>query len=236
MTDCQLTQTTTGTRKRECKNCGVGFEYLVRQGGDKRHCSKQCRHEWSKKNKPPKSSWDKCECGTTVRSSSDSQCNRCYTLSRKEKAGVCHVHKCKDPATRVGEKLCEKHYYRKRRTGTTDTRALIGWYKDGHGYIHKWEPEHPLSKKSGYVSEHRRVVYNQTGAGSKDCYWCGKSMEWGSLHIDHIDENKENNGIENLAISCAQCNTARSAMLRLIRRSRVEVRDILKAEIRQAFT
>lgn len=234
-TDTLSTQTTPGIRERICKSCGIGFSYPIGPGRDRLHCSDECRESWKKKNQKPRDQWPRCECGTIVRQISAKTCNKCYTSALKKRAGKCLVHKCREPATRKGPGLCEKHYYRKRRTGTTDDREVIGWYKDGHGYVHSRNKSHPLAKKSGYVAEHRMVLFNAIGEGEHPCYWCGIKVGWEVMHVDHVDEDKTNNELGNLVPSCASCNKARGAMLHLLRRIKPEVREEVMMSITKAI-
>lgn len=57
--------------------------------------------------------------------------------------------------------------------------------------------------------EHRYNYYERYGKGPFKCNWCEKSVCWDDLHIDHVDDNKENNEISNLVASCPQCNQKR---------------------------
>lgn len=42
--------------------------------------------------------------------------------------GTCHIDGCDNPSRSVGENLCEKHYGRRRRSGTYETDKDMSWY------------------------------------------------------------------------------------------------------------
>jgi 5-methylcytosine-specific restriction endonuclease McrA len=97
-----------------------------------------------------------------------------------------------------------------RRKGTTDYRP-VAKYKIDHsgGYIMLREKDHPLTDNRGYVYEHRFVFFNKHGNGPFKCHWCGIDVDWDTMDVDHLDDNKTNNNINNLVASCPQCNTKR---------------------------
>jgi 5-methylcytosine-specific restriction endonuclease McrA len=69
---------------------------------------------------------------------------------------------------------------------------------------------HPLADKArGNIFEHRLVAYEKYGDKDLSCALCGVSLEWATLHTDHIDENKQNNCPDNLRITCRSCNVMR---------------------------
>lgn len=81
-----------------------------------------------------------------------------------------------------------------------------------------YRPNHPLSSKTGYVSEHRFVLFDTIGPGTHHCHWCGTDVTWivgkrtskGSLVVDHLDDNASNNIPSNLVPSCHSCNCSRN--------------------------
>ena len=121
----------------------------------------------------------------------------------------CAVPECGDLANRVGSGLCEKHYMRLRRKGTTD--YFIPPSKKAHsaGYVLSAAPKHPRSLGGFRAYEHRVVYTDAHGEGPFYCYWCGKGVTWQDMHIDHLDANKLNNALCNLVSSCPLCNKAR---------------------------
>lgn len=122
---------------------------------------------------------------------------------------ICIAEGCDRKATRKTQKMCEKHYYRVRRNGTVKLKDIQARerYEHTHGYWLVLDKEHPLADKSGYVYEHRKVLY-ATNPEMK-CFHCGIDETWHTCHIDHLDDNKKNNIIDNLVISCPQCNVQR---------------------------
>lgn len=122
---------------------------------------------------------------------------------------TCTVEGCeKAPRSRTSPH-CEMHYGRIRRNGQLDALDRTRHKKD-RGYVVVKRPNHPLASKAGWVYEHRQVVYELAGPGPQACFWCGTALEWGrSLHIDHLDHQRDNNDPDNLVISCRPCNTSR---------------------------
>ncbi len=115
-----------------------------------------------------------------------------------------------------GNGLCNSCYYRVRRTGTIDKRVNAYRCLTTNGYIKVWDKAHPLAYGKGYVSEHRKVLYDSIGSGPHPCHWCGVAVDWimmkctlGSLVPDHLDGNKQNNALSNLVPSCNKCNASR---------------------------
>lgn len=116
--------------------------------------------------------------------------------------------------------LCEKHYARFKRTGSTDlvSKDRPETKKHSSGYTLRLHPNHKLSS-GGYVYEHRLVFYEHQGDGPFVCNWCNCDLNWSNIEIDHINSVKDDNRIENLVASCHPCNTKRGtpSMRRAIR-------------------
>lgn len=132
----------------------------------------------------------------------------------------CSVLGCDRDARYKALKMCQKHYFRNFRNGTTKLLSEIkkecgGVVRQtrltmpGKGYQFLYEPDHKLATKQGYVYEHRKVVYSVYGDSLKSCAICGRDVNWSNVHIDHIDKDVKNNKAENLRPLCRVCNTRR---------------------------
>ena len=167
-------------RTKICR-CGKVFEYEIGRGKDRIHCSRKCQENAFIENRE----------------------------SKKELLPKCATLGCEKKANRRGAGLCEGCYMRLRRKGTTDYRSLPYRLDQSAGYVWLREPGHPLSDSRGLVYEHRYVYYKAHGRGPFKCHWCGRDLDWGFMVVDHLDDNKSNNNIENLVPSCDKCNTGR---------------------------
>ncbi|PXX59503.1 Flagellar basal body rod protein [Pseudomonas sp. LAMO17WK12:I10] len=123
----------------------------------------------------------------------------------------CSVENCGRAAMYKTAQLCQMHYFRVMRNGTTDKLPTSRQQRviTPNGYVRVYEPGHPLADKGGYVFEHRHVMWAEVGPGGRDCELCGKHETWLTCHVDHIDENRQNNARSNLRILCRGCNTRR---------------------------
>lgn len=123
----------------------------------------------------------------------------------------CIVSDCSNPTRSSGSDYCEMHYYRIRRNGTTDKVRRPHVLQHSGGYVLVPAPSHPLvARHTGVMEyEHRVVYYDAHGAGPFQCYWCGKTVDWDTLHIDHLNENKQDNSVNNLVATCSVCNQKR---------------------------
>jgi hypothetical protein len=83
-----------------------------------------------------------------------------------------------------------------------------------NGYLQVKMPGHPVARANGYAFVHRIVLYNAIGPGTHACHHCGKAVTWFDpnplgLVVDHLDFNRTNNALTNLAASCHSCNSGR---------------------------
>lgn len=75
-------------------------------------------------------------------------------------------------------------------------------------YDNRYIKDHPRFG-TGVFGLHRVKIYEKYGENLPDCEVCGKPVFWDSCHIDHIDNNPQNNEIENLRPLHRGCNTSR---------------------------
>jgi HNH endonuclease len=125
---------------------------------------------------------------------------------------ICHAEGCNRTVISRNNPHCELHYWRMKRWNTTDDiNPPKERYKTADGYILIRRPDHPLCRESmnGRVFEHRIVYYENHGEGPFHCHWCGIPITWHTLHIDHVDDNRQNNSPVNLVASCQVCNHKR---------------------------
>ena len=111
------------------------------------------------------------------------------------------------------------HYFRFMRNGVFTLKGCRESVRDpdashvtSNGYIVIYRPDHPLARGTGHILQHREVLYNYIGDDTPDCAICGCVTSWEiyKYHVDHIDENKKNNSLDNLRMLCNSCNVGRT--------------------------
>ena len=124
----------------------------------------------------------------------------------------CKVEGCDREAHYKAACLCQKHYSRLWRNGTTDVkRKARDRFEGKDGYIYVYAPFHFLTPKGQtYISEQRKVLYDKIGPGPMNCEICGVGMTWKTCQADHIDEDTRNNDSANIRPLCLRCNVWRS--------------------------
>lgn len=172
-------------RTKLCPMCGKHFSYEISRGTDKTYCGKTCSINARKQH---------------------------LKVIRDTQQKSCKTEGCNGQATRIKSGLCECCYGRVRRNGNTDAPVYPHWWI-ANGYIKVLEPSHPLADSYGTVYAHRKVVYDSVGGSPQTCVWCGQQVSWKDLVIDHLNEDKKDNRLDNLVVSCNTCNRARGAVL-----------------------
>lgn len=144
-------------------------------------------------------------CGLTCKNKAKSERESARSLA------VCCVVGCENKAVRVGAQMCESHYMRQRRNGTTDFvgHEIHGDLEHSGGYVLQAAPGHPRALGGHRAYQHRVVFTDAHGEGPFKCHWCGNSVTWSDMHVDHLDADKKNNDINNLVASCPVCNQQR---------------------------
>lgn len=173
-------------RRVTCLECGDQFSYVIARGNDRKYCGERC---------------------------ASLACQRRYK-ARLASAPGCEVDGCADRVRSPGVTLCEKHYMRQRRRGTTKKAVEANPPKaeiyHSNGYVKEYMPDHPLwGEVRGRLYQHRRVFFDHNGKGPFRCHWCDKHVSWDCMHVDHVNAIRDDNAIGNLVASCPRCNQNR---------------------------
>lgn len=122
--------------------------------------------------------------------------------------------------------FCRGHLHHFMKSGEVGIPENAGErLKQGRYLWRKEHVGHPICNSRGMTSVHRLVLFNAIGPGAHPCHWCGIEVEWrrgnylGSLVVDHLDENRLNNRLENLVPSCTNCNSSRTGFQKWIERN-----------------
>lgn len=138
----------------------------------------------------------------------------------------CKIENCESGVMYKKDGVCQKHYFRKMRYGTYELTSKRKYrIQNPAGYQKIYEPNHVLSNKDGYVYEHR-FIYHKKDDTPRKCVKCGTSINWKTLHIDHIDEDVTNNNIGNLRPLCRNCNTCRNRTVENLTKTFVDCRGL----------
>lgn len=129
---------------------------------------------------------------------------------------TCVVDGCNRVVRSGKATLCNTHYFRQYRHGSTSAHyhEQAKRVTKGRRYLKRSDPTHPLAMANGQVYTHRAVLFDRIGYGPHACHWCGALLSWGgksagSLVVDHIDGYGDNNDPDNLVASCQRCNMMR---------------------------
>lgn len=173
-------------RMATCAWCGAQFVFESNRAHGTKYCGKSC-----------------------------SKAAKVQRLAEAAKsAKICSVDGCEDRVRSGRAEFCEKHYMRLRRHGAVSKFFEVNAPKPEmphtSGYVLEYLPSHPLwGRTSGRLYQHRRVFFDAFGEGPFDCHWCGNSLDWGTMHVDHLNAVRDDNRIENLVAACPKCNQKR---------------------------
>lgn len=142
---------------------------------------------------------------------------------------ICGVDGCNDYANRVSAGMCEKHYMRQRRRGTTDKYKRPDKISHSHGYVLISADRHDLMKgkpAGSRLYEHRVLFYDTYGGGMHKCNWCDNVISFDEMHVDHVNAIKDDNRIDNLVASCPTCNRSRGSekMIKTKRKNGINIK------------
>ena len=136
---------------------------------------------------------------------------------------TCTEPGCDKPSrNKASAAMCKMHYHRWYRHGSTDMSAanLRTAVKTGKYRIVEM-PDHPTAAPCGKAYEHRVVLYGSIGPGQHPCHWCSRPVTWdlpstdpSGLQVDHLNNRRDDNRLENLVPSCGNCNAGRGAKRR----------------------
>lgn len=173
-------------RQATCPHCGMQFTYGSGRGQKRTYCGVACMREAGAE-------------------------HRKATVADRP---TCSMDGCTRHCRSSVSEYCEAHYYRLRRNGTMALKLDENPppKEAGHsdGYVLEYAPGHPLKKRNvSRVYQHRRVYYDEHGEGPFDCHWCGCTVTWDDMHVDHVNAVRDDNRPSNLVASCASCNIER---------------------------
>lgn len=169
-------------RERMCAQCGRQFSYNIARGNDRRYCGdKACMAEVRK-----------------------------HVVAEGVKGKTCAVADCIKPPRAVGSDYCEMHYGRLRRSGTLNRTLTAHHLHRPDGYVRAPAPKHPMALGSSHAYEHRVAFFDAHGPGPHACHVCGKVAMLAQLHVDHVNDVRNDNRIENLKPACPPCNQYRT--------------------------
>lgn len=164
-----------------CSECGAGLVHPPGRGKARKYCSDDCQKNAMAKR----------------------------LIGRQLEP--CRIAGCRNPANRTGLRLCEKHYMRIRRNGTAEYigGAIPGNLIHSAGCVRQPALGHPRALGGYRAYQHRVVFTDRHGEGPFSCHWCGVEVCWDDMHVDHLDDDRQNNLASNLVASCPKCNQKR---------------------------
>ena len=154
-----------------------------------------------------------------------------FDAPAKVRLSECSVDGCSKKPLSTYHAYCSSHYAKIKRHGDANFKMKLKHehgdiFPDSLGYLQIYlVGPHPLKTRQDRVERvfhHRYVLFNALGPGDQNCHWCKKRLRWKSknknnmLCVDHLDEDKHNNDLENLVPSCVACNNHRGAFIRWV--------------------
>lgn len=126
--------------------------------------------------------------------------------ARSDNGGHCSVIGCTKPPRSRTSPHCEMHYGRLRRNGSLDNVMRGRSIERADGYVIIPAKGHPMALGESHAYEHRVVFFDARGPGPHACHVCGEEGMLADQHVDHLNEVRNDNRIENLNAACPGCN------------------------------
>ena len=115
----------------------------------------------------------------------------------------CTVDGCNSPPRTTFSKYCEVHNARLRRNGHFDRVMEAHRLEHTAGYVLIPALGHPMAVGHSHAYEHRVVFFDAHGPGPHACHVCGREATLADIDVDHLNEVKADNRLENLGPSMA---------------------------------
>ena len=122
----------------------------------------------------------------------------------------CSVDGCSAAPRTTFSRYCEMHNARLRRNGHFDRVLEAHRCEHTHGYVLIPAAGHPMAVGYSHAYEHRVVFFDAHGGGPHACHVCGKQGVLADMDVDHLNEVKADNRLDNLKAACPKCNIERS--------------------------
>lgn len=136
---------------------------------------------------------------------------------------TCVVPECDKSSRSTVKTYCPMHYHRIYRHGSLDANFSTEGKPFGTPRLYKtmYAKGHPTVGRNGKTYVHRKILYDAIGDGAHSCHWCSTEVRWfvgrgktNNLVVDHLNDDKGDNRLENLVPTCNGCNAGRAAQKR----------------------